>query len=207
VTLSIESKHLEEGYPGNLKATVCYQLTENNEVKITYKAITDKATPVNLTNHAYYNLEGEGSVLNHQLMINSTNILEVSDQLLPSGKLIPTVGNRFDRKELMPIGREDFKGFDDAFVLAEDKLKAVLISEKSGIKMDVFTNQPVSVVYTPVEFDVLPFKNKASFSKFSAICFETQNFPDAPNNENFPSSILNPGEEYINEAVFRFSLI
>lgn len=207
VVLSIESKDMEEGYPGNLKASVTYELTEQNEVKISYSALTDKATPVNLTNHAYYNLEGEGDVLNHKLLINSTNTLEVSPQLLPSGKLIPTKDNRFDRTDLEVIGREDFVGFDDAFVLAKEESKAVLISNKTGIKMEVFTNQPACVVYTPVELGDLPIKNNAKYNKFSSICFETQNFPDAPNNENFPSSILKPGKVYVNESIFKFSIV
>jgi len=207
VVLSIFSKDLDEGYPGNLKATVCYRLTENNELKISYKATTDKATPVNLTNHAYYNLNGEGDVLNHELMINSTHTLEVSSQLLPSGKLIPSENNRFDRTKLALIGRNDFIGFDDSFILGEGELKAVLASKKSGIKMEVFTNQPACVVYTPVSLGDLSIKQDAEFGKFSSICFETQNYPDAPNNENFPSSILYPGKEYVNESIFKFSKI
>lgn len=207
VVLSIFSEDLDEGYPGNLTAKVCYELTDENEMKISYSATSDKSTPVNLTNHAYYNLDGEGAILNHELLINSTDTLEVSSQLIPSGKLIPTKGNRFDRRAFEKIGREDFIGFDDAFVLAEEVLKAKLVSGKSGIKMEVFSNQPACVVYTPVELGDLPFKNDAKFSKFSSICFETQNYPDAPNNENFPTSILHPGEEYLNESTFKFSIV
>lgn len=207
VVLSIFSEDFDEGYPGNLTAKVCYELTEENEMKISYSATSDMSTPVNLTNHAYYNLDGEGDVLNHELLINSTHTLEVSSQLLPSGKLLPSENNRFDRTKLALIGRNDFIGFDDSFILGEGELKAVLASKKSGIKMEVFSNQPACVVYTPVELGDLPIKNNAVFSKFSSICFETQNYPDAPNNENFPSSILHPGEGYLNESTFKFSLI
>ena len=207
VVLSCVSNDGEEGYPGNLKVKAIYQLTEENEVKISYKATTDKATPVNLTNHAYYNLNGKDSVLDHKLMINTSHFLDVDSQLIPSGKLNPSKGTRFDRNELELLGREDFTGFDDTFVLGEGDLKAELSSEKTGVKMEVYTNQPASVVYTPVQLPNLPYKNGISYSKFSAICFETQNFPDAPNHDNFPNSILQPGEEYSNESIFKFSLI
>ncbi|MDV7186839.1 aldose epimerase family protein [Lutibacter sp. TH_r2] len=207
VVLSCASEDGEEGYPGNLKVTVTYQLTEDNEVKITYKATTDKATPVNLTNHAYFNLNGKDSVLNHKLMINTSHYLDVDSQLIPSGKLNSSKGTRFDRNEISLLGREDFTGFDDTFVLGEGELKAELSSAESGIKMQVFTNQPASVVYTPVQLPNLPYKNNVTYSKFSAICFETQNFPDAPNHANFPNSILKPNEEYCNKSIFKFSLL
>ncbi len=207
VTLSCISEHLDEGYPGNLKTSVTYQLTEENEVKIIYKATTDAETPVNLTNHTYYNLNGKGSVLDHNLMINSPFYLEVDEQLIPSGKLINSGNTSFDRNEIALLGRKDFTGFDDTFVLGDAKLKVVLASNKTGIQMEVFTNQPASVVYTPVQLPDLPYKKGISYSKFSAICFETQNFPDAPNNKIFPSSILKPEEEYMNETVLKFSVI
>lgn len=207
VVLSCVSEDGDEGYPGNLAVKAIYELTENNEVKISYKANTDKATPVNLTNHAYFNLNGKDSVLDHKLMINTSHYLDVDSQLIPSGKLNSSKKTRFDRNELSLLGREDFTGFDDTFVLGEGELKAELSSEKTGIKMQVFTNQPASVVYTPVQLPNLPYKNGVSYSKFSAICFETQNFPDAPNHVNFPNSILKPGEEYSNKSVFKFSLL
>lgn len=206
VTFACESAHLEEGYPGNLNVTVTYQVTESNEVKITYKATTDAATPINLTNHAYFNLNGNGSILGHELKLCSEQVLDVSEQLIPSGELINSKNTRFDFSEKELIGREDFIGFDDAFILGKEDVKALLHSPKTGIKMKVHTNQPASVIYTPVQLDDLPYLNGASYSKFSAICFETQNFPDAPNNAHFPSSILNPEEEYINESVFEFSI-
>jgi len=207
VTLSCVSEHLEEGYPGNLKAFVTYQLREDNEVKITYKATTDAETHVNLTNHSYFNLDGKVTILDHNLLINSPYYLEVDENLIPSGKLLNSLNTPFDRNRISLLGREGFKGFDDTFVLAEGKLKALLASPNTGIQMKVYTNQPAIVVYTPTQLPNLHYKNEVSFSKFSAICFETQNFPDAPNNNNFPSSILKPGEEYMNETVFKFSVI
>ncbi|WP_299526993.1 aldose epimerase family protein [uncultured Lutibacter sp.] len=207
VTLSYISNHLEEGYPGNLKTYVTYNLSEQNEVKIIYKAKTDKETFVNLTNHSYFNLNGKDTVLDHKLMIHSLSYLDVNEQLIPSGKLIDSLNTRFDRNELSLLGRKDFTGFDDTFVLGEENLKAILVSPKTGIQMEVYTNQPASVVYTPVQLPTLAYKNGVNFSNFSAICFETQNFPDAPNNNNFPSSILKPGDEYLNETIFKFSVI
>lgn len=207
VTYSYKSAHLEEGYPGNLKVSVTYQLTEKNEVKIKYKATTDAATPINLTNHAYFNLNGKDSITGHKLQLNSEQYLEVDSQLIPSGKLIDSKNTRFDFNNESIIGRADFKGFDDSFVLGTGKVKAVLTSPKTGIQMKVYTNQPASVIYTPILLEGLPFKNGVKYSKFSAICFETQNFPDAPNNAHFPSSILKPNETYLNESVFEFSIV
>lgn len=206
VIFSFKSKHLEEGYPGNLDVSVTYQLTESNDVKITYKAITDAATPVNLTNHSYFNLNGSGSILDHELKLNSEQTLEVDAKLIPSGKIMNSKNTRFDFTEKEVIGRDDFIGFDDTFILGNDDVKAVLHSPKTGIKMKVLTNQPASVIFTPPQLADFPYLNGVKYTKFSAICFETQNYPDAPNNPHFPSSILNPGEEYVNESVFEFSI-
>lgn len=206
VTFACESVHLDEGYPGNVKVSVTYKLTESNEVKVTYKATTDAATPINLTNHAYFNLNGSGSVLDHKLRLNSEQVLDVDSQLIPSGKILNSKNTRFDFTNYEQIGRADFIGFDDTFVLGKEEVKAVLYAPNTGIKMEVYTNQPASVIYTPVQLGSLPYLNGVNYTKFSAICFETQNFPDAPNHNNFPSSILQPGEEYKNESVFAFSI-
>ena len=205
VTLSYLSKHLEEGYPGNLKVFVTYMLTEDNALKISYKATTDQKTIVNLTNHSYFNLNGEGSILDHELKINSNHYLDVDDNLIPSGKLMPVKGTRYDYNEKTIIGRTDFKGLDDTFVLKNDTQKAVLSSKTSGIIMKVFTNQPAMVIYTPLKFQELPFKDNTKYSEFPAICFETQYYPDSPNNHHFPSTKLEPNQTYLNETIFEFS--
>ncbi len=207
ITLSYVSKHLEEGYPGNLHAKVTYSLLDNNTLKVTYTANTDKLTPVNLTNHAYFNLDGEGSILKHNLQIFSKQYLEVDQALLPTGKLNFSKGTRFDFNLESIISRKDFIGFDNVFLTEDTGNKsASLCSEKSGIKMDVITNQPAIVVFTPKKFPNLSFKNQAKYSDFPSICFETQNFPDAPNHSNFPNSLLDPDQTYINESSFKFSI-
>jgi len=207
VTLSYFSKHLEEGYPGNLQTQVTYVLTDNNELKITYTATTDKITPINLTNHAYFNLGGNGSILDHELEIKSDQYVELNNELLVTGALINSKNTDRDFTTKSKIGEADFKGLDDIFVLnSSDTYKASISSEKSGIEMKVFTNQPTLVVYTPLHIPELPYKDGAQYSKYSSICFEAETYPDAPNQPNFPSAFLEPGEIYTNETVFEFNV-
>ena len=207
VTLSYISKHLEEGYPGNLKVFATYTLTNKNALIISYEATTDQTTIINLTNHSYFNLNGKASILDHELQINSDFYLDMDENLIPTGKINPVKGSRFDYNEKSLIGKDSFKGLDDIFILKESKQKAVIASKTSGIQMKVYSNQPAMVIYTPLKFQELPFKDDANYSDFPAICFETQYYPDAPNNEHFPSTILKPDQTYLNESIFEFSNI
>ncbi len=206
LTLSYLSKDLEEGFPGNLKTTVTFKLSKKNELKITYQATTDKPTPVNLTNHAYFNLEGSGTILDHELELKSDKYVELDEHLLVTGKLINTKNSPYDFTTKSEIGKADFKGLDDIFVLNSNgnTHKVALSSAKTGIEMKVFTNQPTLVIYTPPQLPELPYKNKVNFSKYSAICFEAEGYPDAVNQPNFPSALLKPGETYNNKTVFEF---
>jgi len=206
ITLTYQSKDGEEGYPGNLKLSVTYQLTNENELIITYKASTDKPTHVNLTNHAYFNLNGKGSVLNHHLQIQSNRYLEVDAHTIPTGVEIYSKGTKMDRQQFSKLGREDFSGYDDTFILTAEKDSATLISEDTGLKMTVSTNQPALIVFTPKAFSHLPFKEGLSYGEYPAICFEAQNYPDAPNQIHFPSSLLLPSETYENRTVYGFTI-
>ncbi len=190
VRLSYLSKHLEEGYPGNLKATITYKLS-NNELHITHEAITDMTTVVNLTNHSYFRLDDENSIDHYYLKLNCPEIVETKTNLLPTGKLTSVKGTKYDFLSEQQIG---LTRLDTPFATDDySSFAAMLSSKKSGISMEVSTNQPGLVVYTP--------------ANFPAICFETQNFPDAPNNTHFPSSILRPKETYRNASVFKFDLV
>lgn len=188
VRLSYFSKHLEEGYPGNLKVMVTYQLINNN-LRILHQAKTDRTTIVNLTNHSYFKLDDSDSLAHYDLQLNCPARVETHENLLPTGKVVPVKGSKYDFMDKRSIGSTTL---DTPYVINPNTKRAAHIhSQKSGISMDVMTNQPAVVVYTPPHF--------------TGICFETQNFPDAPNHKNFPSSVLKPGEVYKNESEFKFT--
>jgi len=204
ITLSCFSEDLDEGYPGNLKIQVKYTLSENDELQMEYSATTDKKTPVNLTNHTYFNLNGKGSVSDHQLCINALQILEVDEKLMPTGKLLPLKDHPKDFSEAKEI---QYLEVDDTFVLKKDKeFAAIVYSSQTGIEMRVITNQPAVVVYIPEHLpEIWEYQTKIS-KEFPSICLETQNYPDAPNHKNFPSVLLNPGETYLNKSKFQFRI-
>ncbi|TMM53306.1 galactose mutarotase [Maribacter algarum] len=190
VKLSYHSKHLEEGYPGNLKVYVTYKLI-NNHLHIIHEASTDLTTVINLTNHSYFRLDGTSQIDDYNLQLNCSRMVETYANLLPTGALIPVNGTSFDFLNEKKIGSTRL---DTPFVIdSKSKVAGKVSSDKTAISMEVSTNQPALVCYTPPEFP--------------AICFETQNYPDAPNHKNFPSSRLRPGEIYKNESKFVFDLL
>jgi aldose 1-epimerase len=216
------SKDMEEGFPGNLQVKVIYSLSDDNELIINYEASTDKKTIVNLTNHAFFNLNGErsGTILNHTLQINAEQYTPVDSTLIPLGEISSVVGGPFDFRKASRIGEriEDNniqlkygKGYDHNYVLipgkkGEMKAAAVVRGDKTGIIMEVFTQEPGLQFYSG---NFMNSKNtikggiKDDFK--SAFCLETQHFPDSPNQPNFPSTILNPGELYKTKTIYKFS--
>ncbi len=205
VVFSYKSKHLEEGFPGNLMVKATYSLTDNNEVIIQYTAVSDQKTHVNMTNHSYYNLSGKHSILNHKLQLNSDQYLEVNKHLIPTGKIVDVAKTKYDYRTPKIIGDDTFTGLDDTFVFNTAKHNAVISSEETGITMKINTNQPGVVIYTPVNFNHLNLKKDTTYTDYPAICFETQKFPDSPNNTNFPTTLLEPNKEYNNTTILSFS--
>ncbi len=204
VTLSYLSKNIEEGYPGTLQVKATYCLTEENEIKVSYSAKTDKETIVNITNHTYFNLNGEGSVSDHFMQINASKILELDEKNLPTGNLTKLKKNPKDYRESRLLGNREL---DDVYVLdvMEDELQAQLFAPLSGVKLKVKSNQPVLVIYSPESLpDTWTYLSEID-KKYPAVAIEAQNYPDAPNFRNFPSSILKPGETYKNDIIFSFS--
>ena len=190
VTFSYKSEHLEEGYPGELQVKVSYKLHKNG-LGVHYEAVTDRPTIVNLTNHSYFVLDQSGHIDRHHLTLNCPAFLETDKRLLPTGKLLKVDGTELDFRQSRTIGEVRM---DTPFVCERDQqYVGELFSEDSGIRMRIWSNQPAVVVYTPMDFP--------------SICFETQNYPDAPNFRAFPTAVLNPGETYSNTTVFEFDLV
>lgn len=219
--LTFFSKDGEEGYPGNLQIKVSYTLSNDNSMKIDYSALTDKATLINLTNHAYFNLHGdmERNVLDHFLYIQSDFTVESNEELIPTGNIISVKGTLLDFTYSQKIGlriNEEFpgqlfpgKGYAVAYVLNETNLSlrfAARVEEKeSGRIMEVYTNQPNLQFYNAWLFDGTDVgKNRQRYYPSSGFALEAQGYPDAPNHSNFPSIILNRGQVYQQETIYRF---
>ncbi|AFG36569.1 aldose epimerase family protein [Spirochaeta africana] len=213
VTFSRTSPDGEEGYPGKLDVEVTYALNDRNELAIRYRAESSKATPVNLTNHTYWNLGGNGSILNHKLRINSKKYLPVDDNTIPMGDILETDGTPMDFSSAHPIGR-DIKlvpgGYDHCYVLpeAETRLRpaAILNHPESGRTMEVYTTKPGLQLYTANKLRDVVGKHGIHYGKHSGVCLETMYFPDSVNQHDFPGIILRPKEEYHHETVHRFSI-
>ena len=202
ITLFGNSKNGEGGFPGNLHFEITYSFSENNEVFIMYKALSDERTPISLTNHAYFNFDSDNrNILDHELIVYSDEYLEMNDDFLPTGKICQVKDTAFDFREfkkiknLMPYKQEIFKGYNTYFIYRdkgkEDLKKLASIREHtSGRQMDIYSTMPGVLFYSG---DYLNVKHQP----FEGLCLEAQFYPDFLNHPNFPKSIIDPGEEYI----------
>jgi aldose 1-epimerase len=222
IKLTYLSKDLEEGYPGNLNAEVIYHLTDSNELKIDYKATTDKKTVVNLTQHTYFNLSGntKTDILGHELFIAADKFVPVDKTLIPEGKLKDVSGTPFDFKTPTTIGsrvdKDDVQlknggGYDHCWVLKESgdsmKLAATLHDPNNGRVMSVYTTEPGIQFYSGNFLDgKITGKYGVVYNKRYGLCLETEHFPDSPNQKSFPPVVLSPGEVYKTQTVYRFAV-
>lgn len=198
----------EEGFPGNLEVTICFELNEEDDLSFEYSAVCDKATAVNLTHHGYFNLNnGEGTIADHEVKIYSENILEQDSNLVATGKYLPVNNTKYDFSDFHAIGERMNGGYDQSFVIEKKAgqltMVAEALSKKSGLKLQVLTSEPIVHLYTGQGFPKIKGKNNQRYGPFSGFCLETQKHPNAINIEKFPDTILRPGEKYHQKNVYK----
>lgn len=222
LVLTYLSKDMEGGYPGNLTNTVTYTLTNDNELQVLYEATTDKKTIVNLTQHSYFNLTGDFSktILDHEITIDADKLVPVDATLIPTGELTDVTDTPFDFRTAKAIGNdinvedEQLKrglGYDHCWVLNKQNEGVRLVSsayeKESGRLLEIYSDEPGIQLYTGNFLDgTLPNKQGGTYAFRTGFCLETQHYPDSPNQENFPTTILNPGEKYESKTSFKFSV-
>ena len=217
--LEAESPDGEDGFPGNLKISVRYILTEDNALRMDYRVSSDADTVLNLTNHTYFNLDGEGDVLNQKLKLYASRYLEGNNETCPTGRILPVAGTPMDFTRAKPIGRDIQAecsqlqmcgGYDHNFILDKEPgmlaLAAVARSEKTGITMETYTTQPGVQLYTSnsLQNDTRPGKTGGIYGRYQGFCLETQHYPCTPSHPEFPSVELRPGEEYHETTIYKF---
>ncbi len=219
--LTYLSKDGEEGYPGNVQVKITYELTDEDELSISYEALTDKTTVLNLTHHSFFNLKGEGStdILDHITQINAHYFTPVDEGQIPTGEILSVKGTPMDFIEPTAIGKNidaddeqlmAGRGYDHNWVLNIEKGElgwaAKVLEPGSGRVMNVYTTEPGIQFYTGNFLDGAIGKNKNSYPFRSAFCLETQHFPDSPNKKHFPSTVLQPHEKYSSKTVYAFGV-
>ena len=222
-TLILEyvSEDMEEGYPGRLTTRITYKLLEDNAISINFFAITDKKTVVNLLNHSFFNLAGyaNGSILDHELTINSDRYLEIGDHVMPTGKILSVEGTPLDFREPKKISKDFYsdeikltRGYDHCFAFDDNNKEIVkraeLYDEKSGRVLELYTNQPAMQLYTAnyVNEAEYPFKGGYPQRPHSFVCLEAERMPDSVNHENFTNAVLDVGESYDYTTIYKFGV-
>lgn len=220
--LKYVAKDMEEGYPGNLTVYVTYTLNKDNALDVLYEATTDKKTVVNLTQHSYFNLSSDFSkpILDHEIMIDADKLVPVDATLIPTGKLTDVTNTPFDFRKPKLVGKEinvnedQLKkglGYDHCWVLNNqgkgDRLVASAYYPANGRLLEVYSDQPGIQFYSGNFLDgTLPMRNGGTYAHRTGFCLETQHYPDSPNQKDFPSTVLNPGETYKTKTTFKFSV-